>query len=54
MKTTKQIQSMLSEGQLNEAYKDVRRYGTIAHDKEWEETTGHYKGFNRILVIVFR
>lgn len=52
MKTTKQIQAMIEAGQMDEAYKEVRRYGTITHDDEWEETVGHYRGFNRILCVM--
>ena len=53
-KTTKQVQKMLDDGQGDEAYKIVRRYGVITGRHEWEDEEGHYKGTNLAIDISYR
>lgn len=36
------------DGHLNDAAKEINRYGEMTGDNSWEETSGHYAGHNRI------
>jgi hypothetical protein len=53
-KTLKQVQNMLKDGQGDEAYRIVRRYGVIVGRHEWGEAEGHYKGANLAIDISYR
>jgi hypothetical protein len=49
----KNLLKAFNEGKLELVSSEVRRYGTITDDLQWEEVEGHYKGANRILQVLY-
>lgn len=43
MPTLAQIKQMIATGELNEAYREVRRYGEITLDNRWKDETGNFR-----------
>lgn len=43
----------MKNGNLMEVRKELVRYGTITHDRSWDEEKGFYKGANRVTYFTY-
>ena len=48
MMTKKELLKNIDNGFLNDAAKEINRYGDMTYDNSWEEESGFYQGHNRI------
>jgi hypothetical protein len=49
--TKQSIVKAYNRGHIEDVAKQLRMYGTITHDKSWNESSGYYAGAHRVLHI---
>lgn len=50
--TKQQLKKALDNGHFDDVTKQLRTYGTIVEDKQWDEEEGYYKGSHRVMHIL--